>query len=110
MGSIWLVHSRPSLELGACHGSALRKFAPLAVPAPSIDAPKNVEIVNVEMKRFVLDPMSRKYAVRLTELVAKVKVAVLERVVLTGGLATVEEGLLRLQNGDTGGKKLVIRM
>jgi NADPH:quinone reductase-like Zn-dependent oxidoreductase len=86
------------------------KFAPLAVPAPSIDVPMNVEIVNVEMKRFVLDPTSRKYAVHLTELVAMGRVAVLERVVLTGGLAAVEEGLLRLRNGDTGGKKLVIRM
>jgi NADPH:quinone reductase-like Zn-dependent oxidoreductase len=86
------------------------KFAPLAVPAPPIDAPENVEMVNVEMKRFVLDPTSRKYAVRLTELVAEGKVKVPERVVLDGGLAAVEDGLRRLRSGDTGGKKLVIRM
>jgi NADPH:quinone reductase-like Zn-dependent oxidoreductase len=86
------------------------KFAPLAMPAPPIEAPKNVEIVNVEMKRFVLDSTSREYAVRLTELVAKGKVAVPERLVLTGGLAAVEDGLVRLRSGDTGGKKLVVRM
>lgn len=86
------------------------KFAPLAVPAPPIAAPKNVEIVNVEMKRFVLDSTSRKYAVRLTELVLEGKVTVPERVALNGGLAAVEDGLLRLRRGDTGGKKLVVRM
>jgi NADPH:quinone reductase-like Zn-dependent oxidoreductase len=86
------------------------KFAPLAVPAPPIDAPENVELVNVEMKRFVLDPASRKYAVRLTELIAEGKVVVPERLVLTGGLAAVEDGLRRLRSGDTGGKKLVVRM
>lgn len=86
------------------------RFAPLAVPAPPIAARKNVEIVNVEMKRFVLDPTSRNHAIRLTELVAEGRVAVPERVSLAGGLAAVEHGLLRLRNGDTGGKKLVIRM
>ena len=86
------------------------KFAPLAVPAPPIDAPKNVEIVNVEMKRFVLDPMSRKYAIRLRELVAKGRVLVPEHTTLTGGLAAVENGLSRLQSGETGGRKLVVRV
>jgi NADPH:quinone reductase-like Zn-dependent oxidoreductase len=86
------------------------KFAPLAVPAPPTDVPENVELVNVEMKRFVLDPASRKYAERLTELVAEGKVVVPERLVLTGGLAAVENGLRRLRSGDNGGKKLVVRM
>ncbi|CZT20642.1 uncharacterized protein RCC_06500 [Ramularia collo-cygni] len=86
------------------------KFAPLAVPAPPINAPKNVDVVNVEMKRFVLDLASREYAVRLTELVAKGRVEVPERHVLPGGLAAVEDGLTRLRCGETGGKKLVIRM
>jgi NADPH:quinone reductase-like Zn-dependent oxidoreductase len=86
------------------------RFAPLAMPAPPIEAPKNVEIVNVEMKRFVLDSMSREYAVHLTELVAKGRVVVPERLVLTGGLAAVQDGLLRLRSGDMGGKKLVVRM
>jgi NADPH:quinone reductase-like Zn-dependent oxidoreductase len=86
------------------------KFAPLAVPAPPIDAPENVEMVNVEMKRFVLDPASRKYAVRLTELVAEGRVVVPERLVLDGGLAAVEDGLIRLRSGDAGGKKVVVRM
>jgi NADPH:quinone reductase-like Zn-dependent oxidoreductase len=84
------------------------RFAPLAVPAPPITAPTNVEIVGVEMKRFVLDMMCRKYAVRLTELAAKGRVAVPERLALTGGLSAVEEGLSRLRQGDTGGKKLVV--
>jgi NADPH:quinone reductase-like Zn-dependent oxidoreductase len=86
------------------------KFAPLAVPAPPIDAPENIEMANVEMKRFVLDPTSREYAVRLTELVETGRVVMPERVVLTGGLAAVEDGLRRLRSGDTGGKKLVVRM
>jgi NADPH:quinone reductase-like Zn-dependent oxidoreductase len=86
------------------------KFAPLAMPAPPIEAPKNVKIVNVEMKRFVLDSTSREYAVRLTELMAKGRVVVPERLVLTGGLAAVEDGLLRLRSGETGGKKLVVKM
>jgi hypothetical protein len=80
------------------------------MPAPPIEAPKNVEIVNVEMKRFVLDSTSREYAVRLTELVEKGRVVVPERLVLTGGLAAVENGLTRLRSGDTGGKKLVVKM
>jgi hypothetical protein len=33
-----------------------------------------------------------------------------ERLVLTGGLAAVEDGLLRLRSGETGGKKLVVKM
>jgi len=99
-----------AVGLGCLSRRQAAKFAPLAVPAPPIDAPKNVEIVNVEMKRFVLDPTSRKYADRLTELVEQGKVAVPERVVLTGGLAAVEDGLSRMRSGDTGGKKLVVRM
>jgi hypothetical protein len=58
----------------------------------------------------VLDSMSREYAVHLTELVAKGRVVVPERLVLTGGLAAVQDGLLRLRSGDMGGKKLVVRM
>lgn len=96
--------------IGCLSRQRAAKFAPLAMPAPLIDAPKNVEVVNVEMKRFVLDPTSREYAARLTELVAKGGVRVPERVVLTGGLAAVEDGLSRLRSGETGGKKLVIRM
>lgn len=86
------------------------RFAPLAVPAPPIDAPGNVEIVNVEMKRFVLDPTSRQYGVRLTELVAEGKVKLPECVVLSGGLSVVEKGLRRLKEGDMGGQKMVVRM
>jgi hypothetical protein len=44
----------------------------------------------------------------LTELVAKGTVVVPERLALTGGLSAVEEGLSRLRQGDTGGKKLVV--
>lgn len=47
---------------------------------------------------------------RLTELVAKGRVTVPERLVLTGGLKAVEDGLLKLKTGETGGKKLVVRM
>lgn len=94
--------------LGCLSHERAAKFAPLAVPAPPIDAPKNVEIVNVEMKRFVLDATSRKYGLRLTELVAQARVRVPERLILDGGLAAVEDGLRRVRDGDTGGKKLVV--
>ncbi|KAK3635716.1 hypothetical protein LTR56_014592 [Elasticomyces elasticus] len=85
------------------------RFAPLAVPAPPIAAPSNVEIVNVEMKRFVLDPESRQYAVHLADLVGQGRVKVPKVIVLPGGLQEVEAGLTRVRNGDMGGSKLVVR-
>ncbi|KAK5734601.1 hypothetical protein LTR17_008822 [Elasticomyces elasticus] len=84
------------------------RFAPLAVPAPPIAAPANVEIVNVEMKRFVLDPESRQYAVHLADLVGRGRVKVPKVTVLPGGLQEVEAGLTRIRNGDMGGTKLVV--
>jgi NADPH:quinone reductase-like Zn-dependent oxidoreductase len=86
------------------------RFAPLAVPAPPIQAPRNVEIVNVEMKQFVLNPLSRIYALKLTEMVQQGRVRVPEIVVSSGGLRDVEAGLRRLKGGDMGGRKLVIEI
>jgi hypothetical protein len=42
--------------------------------------------------------------------VAEGRVVVPERLVLDGGLAAVEDGLIRLRSGDTGGKKVVVKM
>lgn len=98
LGVACLSKSRPS------------RFAPLAVPAPPISAPPNVEIVNVEMKQFVLNPRSRIYALRLTEMVQQGRVRVPEIVVSAGGLRDVEAGLKRLKNGDMGGRKLVVEI
>lgn len=86
------------------------KFAPLAVPAPPIEAPSNVEIVNVEMKRFVLDPDSRQYAIRLSQLVESGIVQMPEVAVLPGGLKAVERGLVDLRSSNMGGQKLVVSM
>ncbi|KAK5173988.1 uncharacterized protein LTR77_001067 [Saxophila tyrrhenica] len=86
------------------------RFAPLAMPSPPIDAPENVEIVNVEMKRFVLDPTSKQYAVRLASLVGQGRVKLPKVVALAGGLQDVEAGLRRIRGGDMGGSKLVVRM
>ncbi len=86
------------------------KFAPLAVPAPPIEAPDNVKIVNVEMKRFVLDSTSRQYGVKLTEMVGQGRVNTPNIAVLPGGLQDIEAGLQRLKGGDMGGMKLVISM
>jgi NADPH:quinone reductase-like Zn-dependent oxidoreductase len=83
-------------------------FAPLAMISKNSTVPANVKVETVEMKRFVLDPENVVYAKRLNELVqaGHIKVPALE--VIEGGLATVVDGLRRLRNGDTSGKKMVV--
>lgn len=85
------------------------RFAPLAW-APQVEVTENIEILNVEMKQFVLNPASAIYSDRLTRLVEAGEIRLPEIEVLTGGLDVVEEGLERLKGGDLAGKKLIVDM
>ncbi|KAH6652243.1 chaperonin 10-like protein [Truncatella angustata] len=85
------------------------RFAPLAW-APKMDVSENIEILNVEMKQFVLNPASSVYADHLTRLVDSGEIQLPEIEVLSGGLDIVEKGLERLKGGDMVGKKLVVDM
>lgn len=85
------------------------RFAPLAW-APKMELPQNVEMLNVEMKQFVLNPESKIHAEQLTQLVGNGQIRLPEIEVLKGGLEVVEEGLERLKRGDMAGKKLVVEI
>ena len=74
----------------------------------AVDVPKNVEVLNVEMKRFVLDPSSSVYSQRLNELIESQRIRLPQLEVLTGGLHAVEEGLRRMKAGRMEGKKLIV--
>ncbi|KAI0138804.1 chaperonin 10-like protein [Pestalotiopsis sp. NC0098] len=87
------------------------RFAPLAFWSPKgVAVPAHVEVLNVEMKQFVLNPASAVYADQLTRLVEAGEIRLPEIEVLGGGLGAVEEGLERLKRGDMAGKKLVVDM
>lgn len=87
------------------------RFAPLAFWSPKgVEVPAHVEVLNVEMKQFVLNPASAVYADQLTRLVEAGEIRLPEIEVLGGGLGAVEEGLERLKRGDMAGKKLVVDM
>lgn len=83
------------------------RFAPLAW-APNADVPRNVRVLNVEMKQFVLDPSSAIYADQLTRMVENGEVQLPEIEVLQGGLHAIADGLDRLKRGDMAGKKLIV--
>ncbi|KAF3025860.1 hypothetical protein E8E14_014791 [Neopestalotiopsis sp. 37M] len=85
------------------------RFAPLAW-APKVEVADNVEVLNVEMKQFVLNPASAVYSDQLTRLVEAGEIRLPEIEVLSGGLDVVEEGLERLKRGDMAGKKLIVDM
>jgi NADPH:quinone reductase-like Zn-dependent oxidoreductase len=86
-------------------------FAPLAMTIPSTTpVPDNVTVETVEMKRFVLDPQSRVYALELNRLVGEGMVKLPDIEVLEGGLEVIQDGLERLKAGDMAGKKMVVRM
>lgn len=82
-------------------------FAPLAMMKEQ-KVPENIDIVNVEMKQFVLDKTSRGYAEDLNRLVEDGSLKLPELHVMPGGLAAIEGGLMRLKGGDMGGKKMVV--
>ncbi|KAL3425335.1 zinc-binding dehydrogenase [Phlyctema vagabunda] len=82
-------------------------FAPLAMMKTQ-DVPANVEVLNVEMKQFVLDKTSTSYAEDLNYLLEHGRLQLPELTVLSGGLSAVVDGLERLKKGDMGGKKMVV--
>ncbi|ETS79628.1 hypothetical protein PFICI_09481 [Pestalotiopsis fici W106-1] len=85
------------------------RFAPLAW-APKVEVADNIEVLNVEMKQFVLNPASAVYSDQLTRLVEAGEIRLPEIEVLSGGLDVVEKGLDRLKRGDMAGKKLIVDM
>ncbi|KAK9419159.1 putative Enoyl reductase (ER) domain-containing protein [Seiridium unicorne] len=85
------------------------RFAPLAW-APKVEVTENIEILNVEMKQFVLNFASSVYSNQLTRLVEAGEIKLPDIEVLSGGLGAVEEGLERLKRGDMAGRKLVVDM
>ena len=84
------------------------QIAPLCFLPDDVEVPGNVSIKNVEMKKFVLDRESRRYAVELNGLVASGKVRLPCVEVLKGNLASVPAGLERQKRGDMEGRKLVV--
>lgn len=105
-----LVGAATSLATYQCLSTTrFARFAPLAW-SPKIDVTENVEILNVEMKQFVLNPASSVYSHQLTRLVESGEIRLPEIEVLGGGLNVVEQGLERLKRGDMAGKKLVVDM
>lgn len=74
------------------------------------EVPGHVDVVTVEMKRFVLDEAGREFAVRLNELVEGGAIRLPEMHVLDGGLEKIVDGLERLKGGEMGGVKLVVGM
>ncbi|KAH8652084.1 chaperonin 10-like protein [Xylariales sp. PMI_506] len=107
-----LVGSKTAASALACLSSSQpSRFAALALAPPKgHPLPENVELLNVEMKQFVLNPASAVYAHQLTRLVESGEIRLPEIEVLPGGLDVVEEGLERLKRGDMAGKKLIVDM
>lgn len=85
-------------------------FAPLAMMGKDEVVGSNVEVVTVEMKKFVNEEACRSYAVLLNGLVGEGLVSLPEILVLEGGVEGVVAGLERLKGGEMGGVKLVVKM
>ncbi|TVY56739.1 Trans-enoyl reductase eqxC [Lachnellula cervina] len=83
-------------------------FAPLAMMGTEDEIPGNVQVVTVEMKRFVLDAENRAYALELNRLVGEGRVQVPGIEAVEGGLENVVLGLERLKKGEMGGRKMVV--
>jgi NADPH:quinone reductase-like Zn-dependent oxidoreductase len=84
------------------------RFAPLSFLPKDTVAPANVEVQNVEMKWFILDKSSEKYAVALNNLLERGVVKMPQLEILGGGVSTIEEGLNMQKRGDRGGRKLIV--
>lgn len=85
-------------------------FAPLAMMARDQVVPVGVRVETVEMKQFVLDADSVRYAEELNRLIETGRLRLPEIHAMDGGLGMVEEGLRRVKMGDMAGKKMVVRM
>ncbi|TVY90942.1 G patch domain-containing protein, partial [Lachnellula willkommii] len=83
-------------------------FAPLAMMGTEDEVAGNVQVVTVEMKRFVLDAENRAYALELNRLVGQGRVQVPGIEAVEGGLENVVLGLERLKKGQMGGRKMVV--
>lgn len=83
-------------------------FAPLAMISSKTTIPENISVETVEMKKFVLEPESKKYALELNRLVQEGLITLPDIEVLKGGLDSVQDGLDRVKAGDMGGKKMVV--
>lgn len=91
-------------------GSLKVRFAPLAMMGKDEEVPAHVQVETVEMKRFVLDEEAAVYAHKLNELTQARGLRLPELEVLEGGLRQVEKGLEILKKGQTGGKRMVVRL
>jgi NADPH:quinone reductase-like Zn-dependent oxidoreductase len=85
------------------------EFAPLAFMKSDQEVPANVTAHTVEMKRFVLDVESKRYADELNKLLDAGKLVIPDIHLLEGGLEVVQEGLDLLKKGDLKGRKLVVK-
>lgn len=85
-------------------------FAPLAFMKSGQEVPDTVQVENVEMKRFILDTESDKYAWEMNRLLEAGQLRLPELEVLDGGLEAIPAALELLRKGDMGGRKLVVRI
>jgi NADPH:quinone reductase-like Zn-dependent oxidoreductase len=85
-------------------------FAPLSFLPKGCVPPEHVSVRDVEMKWFILEKESEKYADALNRLLESDTLRVPELEILKGGLGRVEEGLNMQKRGDRGGKKLIVSL
>ncbi|RDW74810.1 hypothetical protein BP6252_05952 [Coleophoma cylindrospora] len=85
-------------------------LAPVAFLKTDEKIPSNVRVVDVEMKKFVVEKGNQKYGEMLNKLISAGRVVIPEIQVLDGGLEKIEEGLAMHKRGDLGGRKLVVTM
>ncbi len=86
------------------------QLAPLSFLPQGQEVPANVTIMNVEMKRFILDKSSRQYALELNRLVGEGKIKFPQLELLPGGLEAIPAGLERQKRGDMDGRKLIVSL
>ncbi|EME41926.1 hypothetical protein DOTSEDRAFT_177341 [Dothistroma septosporum NZE10] len=96
--------------LNAVSSIAPVRFVPLATCPDATAIPGNIEMLNVEMKQFVLDPSNKVFADELVRLVASRQVRCPDVKVLDGGLGMVPTGLKMVKEGLLKGRKVVVRL
>ncbi|KAF2104057.1 GroES-like protein [Rhizodiscina lignyota] len=85
-------------------------FAPLAFMKANQEVPDTVSVENVEMKRFILDKESNKYALELNRLLESGQLQLPELEVVEGGFHAIPKALELLKKGDMGGRKLIVKV